>query len=182
LALQRFLNTPLNPMDNFAGVDKLKTLIVVQGSWMSTGMLTPKGHADMAHNNRRRPYLVAALIATIALGLASRKFPGLFPPILGKYPGDALWAQMVFWLIGMLAPAASVGKVALWSLAVSYADEIAQLYQSPWINNVRATTLGHLVLGSHFSWLDMLSYTIGIALVAPIEWLLLAKKRKFAVA
>lgn len=126
---------------------------------------------------RNRLYLGVAIIGTIGLGLASRKFPTLFPSVLEKYPGDALWAQMVYWLVGFFNPTASVAKVALYSLALSYADEISQIYQAPWINQIRATTLGHLVLGSSFSWLDMLSYTVGIALVAPIEWLLLRRPR-----
>lgn len=124
-------------------------------------------------NTRNRIYVGFALLFTIVLGLASRKFPGLFPPVFEKYPGDALWAQMVYWIIGMLAPAASVVKVAIYALAISYGVEISQLYQNGWINEIRATTLGHLALGSYFSWLDMLSYTIGVALVAPIEWWLL---------
>jgi hypothetical protein len=33
-----------------------------------------------------------ALLFTIAIGLASRKLPWLFPEVFGKYPGDALWA------------------------------------------------------------------------------------------
>ena len=118
---------------------------------------------------RNRIHLGAAVICTVGIGLASRKFPALFPAVMEKYPGDALWAQMVYWLVCFFTPSASVIKVALYSLAISYADEISQLYQSPWINHIRATTLGHLVLGSRFSWLDMLSYTIGIAIVVPFD-------------
>jgi hypothetical protein len=129
---------------------------------------------------RHRAYLVVALVSTIALGLTSRKFPALFPAVLEKYPGDALWAMMVYWLVGLLAPAASVSKIALGALAISYADEISQLYQAPWINHIRATVPGHLILGSHFSWLDMLSYTIGIALVMPIDWRLLRERGKMS--
>lgn len=132
--------------------------------------------SHLSNNTRNRIYLGAALIGTIGLGLASRKFPMLFPAVLGKYPGDALWAQMVYWLVGLCAPAASVTKVAIYSLAISYTDELSQLYQAPWINQIRATTPGHLILGSHFSWIDLVSYTIGIALVAPIEWWLLRKR------
>lgn len=125
---------------------------------------------------RNRIPLGAAVICTVGIGLASRKFPALFPAVLEKYPGDALWAQMVYWLVCLFTPSASVIKVALYSLAISYADEISQLYQSPWINHIRATTLGHLVLGSRFSWLDMFSYTIGIAIVAPFDgWFFKAK-------
>jgi hypothetical protein len=122
---------------------------------------------------RRRLYLIAALFATVALGLASRKFPWLFPSALGKYPGDALWAQMVYWSVGLVFPSASVARVASYALAVSYADELSQLYQALWINQIRATSIGHLILGSSFSWLDLLSYTVGVGLCALIEVILL---------
>jgi hypothetical protein len=121
---------------------------------------------------RHRGFIAAAIIGTIALGLASRKYPALFPAALGKYPGDALWAQMVYWLLAMWAPAASAVKLALGALLVSYADELSQLCQAPWILQIRATTAGHLVLGSHFSWLDMASYTVGIGMLVPLDaWL-----------
>ncbi|WP_322589583.1 hypothetical protein [Sphaerotilus sp.] len=57
---------------------------------------------------RSRLTLAAAITATIALGLASRKYPSLFPTIFEKYPGDALWAQMVYWLVAFVSPAAYV--------------------------------------------------------------------------
>lgn len=118
--------------------------------------------------NRRLAYAVACAL-TIALGLASRRFPALFPAALGKYPGDALWACMVFYGWGFLLPRCSTAKLALLALLTSYADEFTQLYQSPWINAVRATTVGHLILGSGFSWFDMLAYTAGVALAAAVN-------------
>jgi hypothetical protein len=65
---------------------------------------------------RTRPTLAAAITATIAVGLASRKYPALFPAIFEQYPGDALWAPMVYWLVAFVSPAASVVKVALTAL------------------------------------------------------------------
>jgi hypothetical protein len=82
--------------------------------------------------------------------------------MLGKYPGDALWALTVFFLWGMFRPGASTGRLAVYALITSYADELSQLYQAPWVNAIRATTAGHLILGSTFSWWDMLSYTAGV--------------------
>jgi len=79
---------------------------------------------------------------------------------------------MVYWLLALWAPGVSAVKLALGSLLVSFADELSQLYQAPWIQQIRATTVGHLVLGSHFSWLDVASYTVGIGMLAPLDaWL-----------
>ena len=66
---------------------------------------------------------------------------------------------MVYWGVGFAFPSASIARVATYALAISYADEISQLYQERWINEIRATTIGHLALGSTFSWYDILAYT-----------------------
>jgi len=105
-----------------------------------------------------------ATILVLFVGLASRRVPELFPAVLGKYPGDALWALMVFFGLGFFWTNAAISGLAISALSISYLDEISQLYQAAWINDIRHTTLGHLVLGSVFSWLDMLAYTIGVSM------------------
>jgi len=72
---------------------------------------------------------------------------------------------MVFCAWGVLLPRLTTAKLATCALLTSYADEFSQIYQSDWINRIRSTPAGHLVLGSAFSWFDMLAYTVGIALV-----------------
>jgi hypothetical protein len=86
--------------------------------------------------------------------------------VLGKYPGDALWALMVFCIWGFAIPACSTGRLALYALLTCYADEFSQLYQTPWINAIRSTVAGHLILGSTFSWFDMVAYTVGVGVGA----------------
>ena len=112
--------------------------------------------------NARR-YYALAFIGVVSMGLASRSHPGLFPAFLGKYPGDALWALMVFCGLGFLNPGLSTLRLALYALLISYVDEFSHLYQAPWINAVRGTYVGHLILGSTFSWYDMAAYTLGVA-------------------
>jgi hypothetical protein len=110
-----------------------------------------------------------ACLGVIALGLASRRFPGLlFPAVLGKYPGDALWGLMVFCGLGCVMPGWSAGRLAVWALAISYLDEFSQLYQADWIRGVRSTSVGHLILGSTFSWIDMVAYTVGVGIGAAV--------------
>ena len=119
------------------------------------------------------------MVAVIILGLASRKFP-VFPAALGKYPGDALWAVMVFLGWSLVCPRATSVRLAGLALATSYLDELFQLYQAPWINAIRRTTPGHLVLGSTFSWLDLLAYTAGVAGVFLLD-LWFVRRRPLAV-
>lgn len=116
----------------------------------------------------RFPY-AALTLGVIAVGMASRRFPGLFPTVLDKYPGDVLWALMVFFGLGTVLPRHSTGRLALAALSISFVVEFSQLYQAPWINAIRATTPGHLVLGSTFSWGDLLAYVAGVATGVGLE-------------
>jgi hypothetical protein len=111
---------------------------------------------------RSRFWLAVSILMVIAVGLASRKFPSVFPAAFGSHTGDALWALMVFLGMAWLGPTRSGIKVAGAALACAYVIEFAQLYQAPWINAIRATTVGHLALGTGFQWLDLLAYALGI--------------------
>ncbi|MBI1905715.1 MAG: DUF2809 domain-containing protein [Rhodocyclales bacterium] len=118
---------------------------------------------------RNRLLYGAAVVAVIALGLASRKYAAWLPAALDKSPGDTLWALMIFLGYCTLAPRAGTWKVAGLALLTCYGVEFSQLYQAPWINAIRATTPGHLVLGSTFHWPDLVAYTVGIATGAILD-------------
>jgi hypothetical protein len=115
---------------------------------------------------RRRPIYFVATAAVIGAGLASRRFPGLVPDFLAKYPGDSLWALMVFLGLGMLLTRISTRALATLALATCTAVEFSQLYSAPWIDELRSTTLGALALGSGFNWRDLVAYAVGIAIGA----------------
>lgn len=113
---------------------------------------------------RNRLHLALGLVGVVALGLASRHFAFLWPAVLDKYPGDALWALMVLLGIALIRPDLPCRRLALLALGISYAVEFAQLYHAPWIDAIRATRLGRLALGSTFNWPDLLAYTVGVAI------------------
>ena len=96
------------------------------------------------------------------LGLSSRKFAFALPALLNDYLGDALWALMIFIGFGFLFPKIEMKKLAFVSLMFCYGIEVSQLYHAEWIDSIRATTLGGLVLGYGFLWSDLVAYTIGV--------------------
>lgn len=97
----------------------------------------------------RKHYLVL-IILTLFVGLSSRKFPYLFPDFLVEYLGDVLWALLVFWLLGFLFSTKSTFWTATSALVVSYLIGISQLYHEEWIDTIRESTFGALVLGHGF--------------------------------
>ena len=113
-------------------------------------------------------YFVAACLV-VSLGLASRRYAAMLPVFFAQYAGDTLWAVMVFVGVGILAPRWSSFRVAAAALVMSYSIESSQLYHAPWIDTLRHTRVGGLVLGYGFLWSDVACYTVGVALGVVIE-------------
>ncbi|WP_242239682.1 DUF2809 domain-containing protein [Bacillus cereus group sp. BfR-BA-01309] len=125
----------------------------------------------------KRNRLLYALftIFVIILGLSSRKLAFALPHLLNEYLGDALWALMIFTGFGFLFPKIETKKLAFISLLFCYGIEVSQLYHAEWIDSIRATTLGGLVLGYGFLWSDLVAYTIGVGVGFLIEFILREK-------
>ena len=120
---------------------------------------------------RNRFVYLILIIVTIILGLLSRKVSGL-PEVISAYSGDVLWAMMVFFFIAFIFNKKSTIFIIFWAIIFSYSIEISQLYHAPWIDAIRNTTLGALVLGFGFLWSDLVCYTVGIIIGAIIDRLI----------
>ncbi|SFD20498.1 Protein of unknown function [Bacillus sp. 491mf] len=111
---------------------------------------------------RNRLLYAMMTIIVIILGLTSRKIAHVLPHILNTYLGDALWALMIFVGFGFIFKSAQTKVIALLALIFCYIIEFSQLYHASWIDHIRETTLGGLILGYGFLWSDLLAYAIGI--------------------
>lgn len=111
-------------------------------------------------------------IVVIILGLASRRFRGELPTFVGEYSGDTLWALMMYLLVSVLLPGQRILRRGVIALSLAFLVEVSQLYHAPWIDAIRATTLGGLVLGFGFLWSDFACYTVGVVLGMVIEWVI----------
>lgn len=114
-------------------------------------------------------------LIVVAAGLATRLIKRRYP-VLGDAAGDALWATMVFLLLGLFFPAVNVWKRAALALAISFAVEFSQIYHAPWIDRIRARPLGAMILGSTFVWMDLVNYAAGVGLGLGLDWLMLRRK------
>lgn len=121
---------------------------------------------------RNRLLYVVMIISVIILGLFTRKINSEMPYFFKTYFGDALWALMIFLAFGFIFSEMKTWKVALTGIIFCYLIELSQLYHAHWIDNMRNTTLGGVVLGYGFSWTDLLAYAIGIGACAIIDILL----------
>ncbi len=118
---------------------------------------------------RNRLTRLALIALVIALGLGSRRFGRSLPGFVATYSGDTLWALVAFLGIGLLLPRLSTWRVAVLAVSFSVMIEVSQLYHAPWIDSIRRTTLGALVLGHGFLWSDLACYAVGIGLGVLIE-------------
>ena len=112
----------------------------------------------------RRLLALAAAGLTVGAGLASRS-PGL-PAFVHAYVGDVLYATMVTFLLRAAFPARRVGIAAL---IVCFGVECSQAWHPAWLDAVRATRLGALVLGRGFLWTDLVCYAVGVAVAIGVD-------------
>lgn len=110
----------------------------------------------------RVAHAVAALLV-VGIGLVWRSGLVPLPSVAVKYGGVALWALMVFLGVGAAVPRAATARVAAMAVGIAWCVEFLQLYHAPWIDAVRSTRLGRLVLGATFNTPDLLAYCAGVA-------------------
>ena len=128
--------------------------------------------------SRLRTRCAVLLVAVIAAGLASRRYPAVLPAVLQKRTGDALWATAAFVAIGLVRPAWSTPRLTAVALAVACADEFSQAIHTPSLDRFRSHALPHLLLGSGFHWLDLPAYAVGVAVAVFTDLWWLRRRRR----
>ncbi|WP_420849966.1 DUF2809 domain-containing protein [Psychrobacillus vulpis] len=124
--------------------------------------------SNLHYRNWRLAY-ITAVVTTVLLGLASRKWSFLLPLFVAQNAGDMLWAMMVYFGFRFLLVGKSPLSATCLSLMFCFGIEFSQLYQEDWINQIRATTLGALVLGKGFLAVDLFRYIVGIVIATVLD-------------
>ena len=125
-----------------------------------------------AEHRRRRSLRATALLITIVVGLVSRRVPTPLPSAFQKESGDVLWATAAYFAIAIVFTKWPPVRIAVVATALAMLTEISQRNHAVWSAMLRTYALGHLLLGSGFSWLDMAMYPVGTALAWAIDWVL----------
>lgn len=113
--------------------------------------------------------VLISLLVVIALGLGSRYYQQSLPGFIGTYAGDTLWGWMAFLLFALVFRKVGPWLPALCALVFSWGIEFSQMYHAEWIDSIRATTLGGLVLGYDFLVSDLICYAVGILIGVLID-------------
>lgn len=116
-----------------------------------------------------------AVVLTILFGLASRKYSELIPSFVALNAGDMLWAMMVYFGLRFFFVRMNPNIAFLLSFLFSFGIEFSQLYQEDWINQIRNTLVGSLILGKGFLFVDLIRYSVGIVMASLLDQLISKK-------
>lgn len=119
----------------------------------------------------------AVIIITIVTGIFIRIKKAWFPDIVNLYLGDIFYAFMMYYIVSFIAINKKSIFCGLLALIICYSIELSQLYQAVWINEIRQTIPGRLILGSGFLWSDLLAYFLGILAALLIDNLWFSKQK-----
>lgn len=119
--------------------------------------------------HRHPKYQILFFIVALLFGLSVRNSEPHLPYYLSLIGPDMIWAGMVFLGFGILFPKTNTLTIGIYSLLFAFSIELSQLYQAPWIQDIRSNKWGGLILGHGFLWSDLLAYSMGIALLAFLD-------------
>jgi hypothetical protein len=66
--------------------------------------------------------------------------------------------------LGIVSPRARTRAIALAALRIAFGVECSQLYEAEWINRIRATRVGGLILGRGWVTTDLVCYAAGVGI------------------
>jgi hypothetical protein len=127
-------------------------------------------------SGRERVRLAAAALAVIPLGLLTRADLPL-PALVASYGGDTLYATLVYLLVALAWNRQPAWRLGLLALGLCVAVELSQLVQAPWLDALRGTLPGRLVLGAGFLWSDLVCYAVGALLGVTLDLALRRRSR-----
>ncbi|NET44044.1 DUF2809 domain-containing protein [Okeania sp. SIO2B3] len=113
---------------------------------------------------RYRITILICLIFTVILGFATKFYEGLFSEWLNNSFSSIFYEAFWIFLVIFLRPRLKPGLVAFWVFIITCFLEFMQLWKAPFLQAIRATLIGRLLLGNTFVWWDFLYYILGCTL------------------
>jgi hypothetical protein len=134
--------------------------------------LYESGNKEYYLKNNYRLKLAVAFVAAVALGALSRLLP-LGAPLWDKYLGDVVYAMVFYLFLSLIYTKSSITRRALITSVYVVAVEFFQLTHIPAllyrIENPALKLFVYVVLGTSFSWWDIVAYAVGIAAIAALD-------------
>lgn len=117
------------------------------------------------HRKPKRVYLIAAL-SLFAIEVLIESFA--YDDFIRPYLGDFLVVILIYSIV-MLLSNLKVLKAAIATLIFSYIIETAQYFQVVSVLGLEEYKWARIIIGTSFSWWDILMYSLGILSVLILE-------------
>jgi hypothetical protein len=88
------------------------------------------------------------------------------PSWITLYAGDVAWGALFFALCCAVRPSLTTARAWLVAVMLTELIEFSELWHTPWLDALRATPGGGLLLGHLFLWSDVLCVALGGSLAA----------------
>ncbi|MDJ0519599.1 MAG: DUF2809 domain-containing protein [Trichodesmium sp. MO_231.B1] len=111
-----------------------------------------------------RIIILICLIFTVILGLATKFYEGIFSEWLNNSFSSIFYEAFWIFLVIFIRPQLPPGLVAFLVFLVTSLLEFLQLWKPAFLQAIRATLIGRLLLGNTFVWWDFLYYILGCTL------------------
>src|SRR5690606_24752028 len=88
--------------------------------------------------------------------------------IIRPYIGDVLVVILLYYLVKSFFDLAHV-KTAIAVLLFAYCIETLQYFNIVGLLGLSHSKIANIIIGTHFSWIDILAYTLGIIIILVVE-------------
>jgi hypothetical protein len=110
-----------------------------------------------------RLLLIINILSVVLMGYIVR-FSHIFIESI-HHIGGCIFYEILWILVGALPyPKANRKLIAIWVFLGDYGIEFLKLYQPPWLQAIRATLPGRLILGTNFDLYNLPVYLFGSCL------------------
>jgi len=116
----------------------------------------------------RKP-LFWIIFLLIPVGLSTKFYHGPLEQWVYLYLGDIFYPMFWYFLIRLVWPRFSIFSCAVSVLGFCTLIEFSQLWNSRFLQIIRHTFVGAVLLGSGFDWLDFVYYAVGVGLAVGID-------------
>jgi hypothetical protein len=126
-----------------------------------------------------RLILFYLLFILIPIGLGSKFYQGIFQNWINNSLGGILYVIAWVTLVLLIQPRFNPIWVAVWVFLATAFLEILQLWHPPFLEAIRSTLMGRLLLGTTFVFSDFIYYAIGCILSG---WIFTVLKSRFVLS
>ncbi|MEA5604297.1 DUF2809 domain-containing protein [Nostoc sp. UHCC 0252] len=133
----------------------------------------------MLRPSNQTRFIIISILIVVPMGLLSKFYSGPAHQWFNDYAGDILYE--IFWCLFafyFFRSRIAIIQIPIWVFVITCILEFLQLWHPPLLNEIRATWIGKLLLGTTFVWWDFPHYLLGCIL----GWLWLRQLQKIGHA